>query len=282
VVARRTRAARELPGGAGRTLAVVPTSTRKGYAALVGRLRAAGCVFAEDEARLLLAAASTSAQVEALVARRVAGEPLEHVLGWVRFCGRRILVEPGVFVPRRRTEFLVRSAVALPARVVVDLCCGSGAVGAAVAAALVGAQLHAVDIDPVAVRCARRNVVPIGGQVHAGDLFTPLPADLQGRVDLVVVNAPYVPTDAIASMPPEARLHEPRVALDGGTDGLDVHRRVAATAPQWLAPGGRLLIETSRQQASGTAALLAGAGFAVRMARSDELDATVAIGIMLL
>jgi release factor glutamine methyltransferase len=261
---------------------VVPTSTRKGYAALVGRLRAAGCVFAEDEARLLLAAASTSAQVEALVARRVAGEPLEHVLGWVRFCGRRILVEPGVFVPRRRTEFLVRSAVALPARVVVDLCCGSGAVGAAVAAALVGAQLHAVDIDPVAVRCARRNVVPIGGQVHAGDLFTPLPADLQGRVDLVVVNAPYVPTDAIASMPPEARLHEPRVALDGGTDGLDVHRRVAATAPQWLAPGGRLLIETSRQQASGTAALLAGAGFAVRMARSDELDATVAIGIMLL
>src|SRR5262249_19817993 len=106
--------------------------------AIVTRLRAAGCVFAEDEARLLLATARTPAELSAMVDRRTAGHPLEHVLGWADFCGLRVAVDPGVFVPRRRTEFLVRQAIAIapPRPVVVDLCCGSGAVGAALAAAL--------------------------------------------------------------------------------------------------------------------------------------------------
>lgn len=237
-------------------------------------LRAAGCVFAEDEARLLVAAASGPAELERMVARRVAGLPLEQILGWAEFCGLRIAVEPGVFVPRRRTEFLVQEAVALGGAVVVDLCCGSAAVGAAIAAALGPIELHAADVDPVAVACARRNV-PV---VHEGDLFGALPDDLRGRVDLLAVNAPYVPTDAIATMPPEARDHEARVALDGGPDGLDVQRRVADGAAAWLAPHGHLLVETSRGQAPATAAAFAAAGLVPRVATSDELDATVVIG----
>jgi release factor glutamine methyltransferase len=247
---------------------------------IVTRLRAAGCVFAEDEARLLMSAARTPADLDTMVDRRAAGLPLEHVLGWAEFCDLRIAVDPGVFVPRRRTELLVRQAAALarPRAVVVDLCCGSGAVGAALIAALDRVELHAADIDPAAVRCARRNVAAAGGQVYEGDLYQPLPPALRGRVDVLVVNAPYVPTDAIELMPPEAREHEPRVALDGGMDGLDVQRRVAAGAPLWLAPGGHLLIETSKRQAPQTVETFTRNGLIPRVTSSDELDATVVIG----
>ncbi len=244
------------------------------------RLRGAGCVFAADEARLLISAAGTKAELAAMVDRRAGGLPLEHVLGWAEFCDLRIAVDPGVFVPRRRTEFLVRQAAALapPRAVVVDLCCGSGAVGAALAATLERAGLYAVDIDPAAVRCARRNLRAAGGQVYEGDLYEPLPAALRGRVDVLVANAPYVPTEAIGLLPREARLHEPRVALDGGADGLDVLRRVAEPAPLWLAPGGCLLVEASERQAPRAVEAVAGAGLIPRVARSDEQDATVVIG----
>lgn len=250
--------------------------------AVVTRLRAAGCVFAEDEARLLVSAASTPADLAAMVDRRAAGLPLEHVLGWAEFCGRRMAVDPGVFVPRRRTEFLVHRAAPLvrraaPTAVVVDLCCGSGAVGAALVAAVDQVELYAVDIDPVAVRCARRNLAAIG-QVYQGDLYAPLPATLRGRVDVLVANAPYVPTGAIGLLPPEARIHEPRVALDGGADGLDVQRRVTAAAALWLAPGGHLLIETSERQAPQTVEAFARNGLIPLVAASDELNATVVIG----
>ena len=201
--------------------------------ALVARLRAAGCVFAEDEATLLIGAASSAADLERMVGQRVSGRPLEQVLGWAEFCGLRIVVEPGVFVPRRRTEFLVDQAAALagPNPVVVDLCCGSGAVGAALVDRLTGAvELCASDIDPAAVHCARRNLPH--HEVFEGDLYAALPTALEGRIDLLVVNAPYVPTDAIRLMPPEARDHEPAVALDGGPDGMDIHRRVAAEASE--------------------------------------------------
>jgi len=212
--------------------------------ALVARLRAAGCVFAEDEAAILLSSAADPAHLAAMVDERVAGRPLEHVVGWVEFAGRRVLVDPGVFVPRRRTELLVREAAARLGRLVVDLACGCGAVGLAVG----GAELHAADIEPAAVACARRNLEPIGGRVHLGDLFEPLPGDLRGRVDVLTANVPYVPTDAVALMPPEARDHEPRRALDGGADGLDVLRRVAAEARDWLAPGGHVLMEVGVDQ----------------------------------
>jgi len=236
-----------------------------------------------------------------MVGRRAAGVPLEHVLGWAEFCGLRIAVGPGVFVPRHRTELLVRQAATLarqgagpadltaaPARsaassagqvlTVVDLCCGSGAVGAALVAALGRVELHAVDIDPTAVGCARRNVAAAGGQVYEGDLYEALPATLRGRVDVLVANAPYVPTAAIGLLPPEARVHEPRGALDGGADGLDVQRRVIAAARPWLAPGGHLLVETSEHQAPQTVETVAGNGLVPRVAGSEVLEATVVIG----
>jgi release factor glutamine methyltransferase len=189
-------------------------------------------------------------------------------------------VEPGVFVPRRRTELLVEQAVARarPGAVVVDLCCGSGAVGAAVAMALGGAELHAADIDPAAVRCAIRNVAPLGGRVYQGDLDEPLPGTLRGRVDVLIANAPYVPTDAIGLLPLEAREHEPLVALDGGADGLDVHRRLSAAASGWLAPGGHLLVEVSDRQAAEVAATFAGGGMTPRIVSSEELEVAVVIG----
>ncbi|GIG61271.1 N5-glutamine S-adenosyl-L-methionine-dependent methyltransferase [Longispora fulva] len=254
--------------------------------AIVARLRAVGCVFAEDEADLLLSAGASPVELAAMVDRRVAGLPLEHVLGWAEFCGLRIAVDPGVFVPRRRTMFLAREATdlareaadATAARpVVVDLCCGSGAVGAALVTALPGVELHAADIEPDAVRCARRNLGP-SGEVHEGDLYAALPATLRGRIDVLVCNAPYVPTDEIGFLPPEARLHEPHVTLDGGSDGLDVQRRVAAGAVEWLAPGGHLLVETSEDQAPRTLDVFTAAGLVSRIATSEELYATVVIG----
>lgn len=271
---------------------------------VVSRLRGAGCVFAEEEAALVLEAAATPAEVEDLVSRRAAGLPLEHLLGWARFCGHRITVEPGVFVPRHRTEFLVRTATRLARDrasraglagrngrmgeaaagegrpiTVVDLCCGSGALGLVLAHTLGGpVELHASDIDPVAVRCARHNLRAVGGTVHQGDLFAPLPTRLRGRVDVLIANVPYVPTRMIELMPPEARLHEPRVALDGGTDGLEVFRRVLAAAPTWLAPGGHLLVESDGEQAATAAREMEAAGLAAQVLEDHGDDSDQAIG----
>ena len=250
-------------------------------AELVARLRAAGCVFAEEEARLLLAAAVTDSELTELTERRVAGEPLEYVLGWAEFRGLRLVVAPGVFVPRTRTGFLVEEALAVCPRpaVVVDLCCGNGAIGAAIAAAAPGLPtLHGVDVDPTAVACARQNLAAYAGVAHVGDLFDPLPSPLRGRLDLLVANTPYVPTDAIAMMPPEAREHEARAALDGGPDGLALLRRVAAAAPAWLAPGGHLLIEIGTSQVRAAVAAYTDAGLDPRVATSEEYDATVLVG----
>jgi release factor glutamine methyltransferase len=278
-------------------------------------------VFAEDEAALLTGAAGSPGELEAMVAARVRGLPLEQVIGWAEFRGLRILVDPGVFVPRRRSEFLVETAISLaqpasrsssrvisgamapfmthdhgrqpeassaepdmrdispPGRpVVVDLCCGTGALGLATAAAVPSAELHAADLDPAAVACARRNVEPAGGRVYQGDLFAPLPASLRGRAGIVICNGPYVPTSEIAFMPAEARDHEARVALDGGDDGLAVLRRVCAQAPGWLAPGGTLLVETSQRQAGPMAEAMTAAGLSARVHHDDEMGATVITG----
>ena len=250
--------------------------------AVVARLRAAGCVFAEDEAALLVAAATSDAELESMVGRRVAGLPLEHVIGWADFCGLRIAVDAGVFVPRHRSELLVRETAARcsPGGVLVDLCCGSGAVGVAVAAVAGRLEVHAVDIDPAAVRCARRNLEGVGGHAYEGDLYAPIPARLRGRVDVVVANAPYVPTSDIPLLPREARLYEPTVALDGGADGLDTVRRVAAGAAVWLAPGGHVLVETSEAQVAAALAILGDSGMRARQARDDDLEATIVIGTM--
>lgn len=242
------------------------------------RLRASGSVFAEDEARLLLSAARTQAELDEMLDQRAAGLPIEHIIGWAEFCGLRISLEPEVFVPRARTEFLVQRAVALvgPGAVVVDLCTGSGAVAAAISAATDVRDIYATDIDRAAVRCARRNLGT--ERVLHGDLFEPLPATLRGRVDVAVANTPYVPSGEIGRLPREARLHEPRRALDGGADGLDIQRRLAEEALDWLAPGGSVLVEASGRQAPTTAAVFGDSGLSPHVARSDEFDTTVVIG----
>ena len=244
----------------------------------MARLRAAGCVFAEDEAAVLLASARDAAELEAMTAARESGVPLEHVVGWAEFCGLRVAVDPGVFVPRRRSELLVREAVQGGGRRVLDLCCGCGAIGLAIVTAQAGGEVHAVDIDPAAVGCAARNLAAVDGWTYTGDLYAPLPARLRRRFDLVVANAPYVPADAIPFMPPEARLYEAAVALDGGPDGLAVQRRVIAEAPEWLRPGGRLLVEAGREQAPASAHAMRAAGLKVDIVRDDELEATAVIG----
>jgi release factor glutamine methyltransferase len=247
--------------------------------ALVAALRAAGCVFAEEEADVLSEAAQDGADLAAMLTRRVAGEPLEQVVGHAEFCGLRIAVAPGVFVPRRRSAALVHAAAAglSVGDVVVDLCCGTGAIGAAVASAVPGLEVYAADLDPAAVACARRNLP--AERVFHGDLYAALPQHLRGRVAALVVNAPYVPTGDIALMPPEARDHEHRVALDGGADGLDVQRGVVAGAGDWLGPRGRLLIETSVAQAPRTAGLMTATGLAVAVVRDNDVDGTVVIGV---
>lgn len=257
-----------MSGGAGRT---------DQEAALVARLRAAGCVYAEEEAAVLLDTAMGSS-LEPLVRRRIAGEPLEYVVGWAEVAGRRVGVRPGVFVPRRRTGLLVRTAedAVREADVAVELCCGAAPVALAWSEAP-GLEVHAADIDAAAVACAGANLAGTSAAVHQGDLFAALPQRLRGRIDVLAVNAPYVPSAAVATMPAEAREHEPRHTLDGGPDGLEVHRRVAAEARAWLAPGGVLLVELAPAQLPAAATMATAAGLEwLEPVRDEDLDATVA------
>lgn len=261
---------RRLPRGAGLTAPRQPDP-------LAARLRAAGCVFAEDEAAELRLAASGEA-LEALVRRREDGEPLEVLVGSVELCGLRLAVAPGVFVPRQRTSLLARLAVAAsgPGDVVVELCCGVAPVAALVASSVRGAEVHAADVDAAAVACARTNLA--AGEVHLGDGYDALPGRLHGRAAVLAANAPYVPDDEVARMPPEARLHEPAVALSGGADGLDAQRQVVAGAPSWLEPGGVLLVETGRPQATRTAALMEAVGLATTLHTDPAIGGCVVAG----
>jgi release factor glutamine methyltransferase len=257
-----------------------PAPTVSARLAALSALRAAGCVFAEDELAALLEAAPDDATLATLVERRATGEPLEQVVGYADFCGVRIRLRPGVFVPRPRTALLVHTAAALatPASTVLDLCCGSGALGAALAARVPGITLHAADNDPTAVACARDNLHPYRGHVHQGDLFAPVPQALQGRLDLILANVPYVPTPDLPLLPAEARLYEPPTALDGGPDGLAVFRRVVAAAPHWLAPNGRLLSEVAEHQTRAAVTALSAAHLDAETTRDPDLGATVVIG----
>jgi release factor glutamine methyltransferase len=260
-------------------------------------LAAAGCVSARAEADWLQEEASEGSgepqggspvdrveeSLRAMVARRVAGEPLQYVMGWAPFGPLRLVVGPGVFVPRPETEGLAdRAATRLRSRpeprVAVDVCTGSGAIACFLAAEVPGARVLATELDPGALAWARRNADRYGVELLAGDLDEPLPAALAGRVDVLCANVPYVPSGAIATLPTDVRDHEPRLALDGGPDGLDVQRRVIAEAPSWLTAGGCLLIETSREQSAATVAAFEQAGLSATIAHSDEVDATVAIG----
>ena len=285
------------------------------------RLRAAGCVFAEDEAAVLSASAVGEDALSVLVGRRAAGEPLEQVVGYADFCGVRVFLRPGVFVPRMRSGLLVhiaaeaarhiaaeaagqgaaeaasqdaeetggqndaeaenrsgpetrgRDAGTARAPVVVDLCCGSGALGAAVARRVPTVVLHATDLDPVAVACARDNLTGVG-TVHQGDLYAALPAELRGRVDVLIANVPYVPTGHLPFLPAEARLHEAPMALDGGGDGLEVFRAVVAEAAQWLAPGGVLLSEVTAAQSEAAQRIVRAGGLRAGACHDDDAEST--------
>ena len=252
---------------------------------LAVRLRTAGCVFAEEEAALLTAEASSAEILEDMVRRRCAGLPLEQILGWSAFFGLRVPVAPGVFVPRRRTELLAARALAeLEGRkdaVVVELCCGSGAVSLVLATrADCALESYAVDLQTTAVECAGRTLAGLA-TVLQGDLFFPLPPLLRGRVDVVLANAPYIPTAQLGTIPREARDYEPALTLDGGSDGLDLLRRIIDAAPDWLRTDGRLLLECSERQGNDVAAIMSARGLRPEIVRGQDMDATVAVGRLL-
>lgn len=218
---------------------------------LVARLRAVGCVFAEDEAAEIRRVHGDDAEAaETIVAARKAGIPLEQALGVARFAGVEVEVGEGVFVPRLRAETLVDEAVtaAPDARVIVDLGCGSGAIAAALHRRLPLAQVHGVDIDPVALRFAARNGRRHGFEAHLGDWWQALPRTLRGRIDLAVAYLPHVPTARLSGIAGDYRNHQPERAVAGGIDGLDPLRAVVAGMDDWLAPDGLLVTFLADEQ----------------------------------
>lgn len=225
-----------------------------------GRLAAAGCVAPGDEAAQLVAAARDGTELEALVARRTAGEPLAWLVGSVAFCGIRVTVHARVYVPRHHTEPLAhRAAAMLPdGGVAVDLCTGSGAVACVLQAGAPAATVVATDLDPVAVTCAREN----GVDALLGHLDDPLPSAMLGAVDVMTAVVPYVPTGELPYLPRDVLAFEPRSALDGGEGGLQVLASVVARSTRWLRPGGRLLLELGGDQAGRVGDEMRLAGFA--------------------
>jgi release factor glutamine methyltransferase len=236
---------------------------------VIAALAAAGCVAPEDEADLLIGASRSGAgPLDGLVARRETGEPLAWILGWTTFCGLRIRVDPGVFVPRPHTEWLAcRGAELLPGDgTAVDLCTGSGAVGAVLRDAHPGATVLATDLDPAAVACARRN----GVDAHAGDLDEPLPASVRGRVDVLTAVVPYVPAEELHLLPHDVMAREPRGALDGGPGGTAVLVRAAHAAARVLRPAGTVLLEIGGDQAAALGHAFEAVGLVGARVHRDE------------
>ena len=215
----------------------------------------------------------------ALLERRAAHEPVQHILGFEEFRGLRIAVTPDVLIPRPETEGLVERALELlaPQRgaVVADIGTGSGAIACALAAARPDLEVLAVDQSLGALTVASDNVraLGLGSRVRllAGDLFGPL-SSLSGSLDMAVANPPYIPSGTIASLPAEVERFEPRLALDGGPDGMRVLRRIITEAPRFLRPGAWLLMEIGEEQAGPLASLMAAEGFSSIGARRDLRD----------
>jgi release factor glutamine methyltransferase len=226
--------------------------------AVVERLAAAGCVAAEEEAEEFLAAAPDDVTLETWLRRREQGEPPAWITGTTRFCGQTLHVAPGVYVPRLQTEELARRAAALlPAHgLAIDLCTGAGAIAAHLIAEVPTATVIGVDVDHCAAACARHNGVP----TVVGDVDAP-PVRGRASFDVVTAVAPYVPTDDVRLLPADVQRHEPRVALDGGDDGLDIVRQVVALAARLLRPGGWLLTEVGGDQDEALTRTLAAHGF---------------------
>ncbi len=238
---------------------------------LTRELAGAGFVAAQDEADALIACANGDiSRLDALVDRRLTGEPLAWVTGSVRFCGAEIRVDPGVYVPRWQSEPLARRAAArLPADgAAVEVCAGTGAIARVLAVARPRAQIVATDLDERAVACAVSN----GVDAYCGDLFSPIPPTLGGRVDVVVGVVPYVPTADLALLPHGTLEFESPLPFDGGDDGLAILRRVLAESLDFLRPGGALLLELGGDQADLLGDDLARLGYGDMAVLRDEDD----------
>ncbi len=249
--------------------------------ALVSTLSTAGFVAPEEEANELLArAGDDDLLLDVLVGRRLTGEPLAWITGRVSFCDLELRVDPGVYVPRWQTEQLARRAVELlpPAGTAVDLCTGTGAIARVLLAAPRPGQawrqdgrrrVMATDLDQRAVACARAN----GVEAYCGDLFAPLPGDLEGQVDLVVAVVPYVPTPALALLQRDTLTFESPLSYDGGPDGTDILRRVLAESPRYLRPGGTILLELGGEEADALTGDLSRLGYVdVALLLDDDDD----------
>jgi release factor glutamine methyltransferase len=243
------------------------------------RLVEAGVASPEYDARALLAHAlgvpggqlalardvddAVVARFEELVDRRVMREPLQHLTGTAGFRYVSLRVGPGVFTPRPETELLAGWAVdrarEIEAPVVVDLCTGSGAIAASIAFEVPGAQVHAVELDPGAHPWAERNLADVRVDLRLGDMADAF-RDLDGTVDVITCNPPYIPLEAWASVEPEARDHDPDLALWSGDDGLDAMRTLEVTAARLLKPGGWVGAEHADVQGDSAPAVFTAAG----------------------
>jgi release factor glutamine methyltransferase len=215
-----------------------------------------------------------AARFEALVARRADREPLQHLLGSTGFRYVDLAVGPGVFVPRPETELLAGWAVDRAREVhdpvVVDLCTGSGAIARAVADEVPSARVHAVEMDPAAHEWAARNLADTGVELRLGDMADAF-EELEGTVDVLTCNPPYIPLDAWESVAPEARDHDPHLALFSGDDGLDALRVVAACAARLLRPGGWVGAEHADVQGESAPAVFTEAGWFRDVRDHDDL-----------
>jgi release factor glutamine methyltransferase len=221
------------------------------------------------------------ARFRELVRRRARGEPLQTLIGTVEFYSRTFKVEAGVFIPRPETERLVEIATRLltpPDRRwlaprAVEIGAGAGVVACSLAAEIPRLEVWATDRNPRAVELSRRNAERLGTaeRTHfvCGNLFEPLPDRLRGGVDLLVGNPPYIRSDEIATLAVEVARYDPREALDGGRDGLDFYRRLAAELRYWLRPGAAIALEIGADQARDVEAILADGG-AVAVAVSED------------
>lgn len=226
--------------------------------AIAARLRASGSAFPEDEARMLINEADDNAQLASMLERRSAGESLQQILGWAMFAGKRVAIAPGVFVPLRRTELLFRLAAKYSERsdVVLDMCCGSGAISVALSAMKPKLELHCTDIDPVAIECADKNLEGTGAMTYVGDMFEPLPVVLRGRINVLVANVPFV---------------------QGGKDGLDFQRLLAEEAPGWIKRDGCVMFETSESQAEESLEICRRHELKPELFTDEALEATVVV-----
>jgi release factor glutamine methyltransferase len=227
------------------------------YAAVVARLAAAGCVAAAEEATEFLTAAPDDATLESWLQRREQGEPLAWIIGTISFCGLILEIDPGVYVPRLQSEDLARRAARLLPEYgrAIDLCTAAGVIASHMKEQVPTAMVIGVDIDPVAAACARRNGVP----TVVGDMADAIRAPL--GFDIVTAVAPYVPTGELRLLSADVQRYEPRRALDGGSDGLELVRLVIDAAVRLLKPGGWVLAELGGDQDEAVAPYLVDSGF---------------------